>query len=352
MSTTTPFCFFVCQHGAEPTIKGPLCAPFGTYRLAYSQRGFVTLKSEVRSEVWSDQLPGGPFVRARSHALKRVDGAEIGPRVAQVLDETADLGWTAMHVWERDPVEVGWRGFEPDHSVTSREVAAAFVQALQLRNDPRSLRVNIDAAIGQRVLDVIVLQRDQWWLGAHPVVTRADGWPGGTFSMKTPDNMVSRAYLKIAEATAWSGLRMRPGEQVVEIGSAPGGACQRLLEMGLQVTGIDPAEMAPEILAHPKFRHWRARSLEIKRRLFKPFRWLICDANVAPDYTLDTVESIVLYPTNQFAGLLLTIKLSDWIQARDLEAHLARVRGWGFARVTARQLAHNRREYCLAAERS
>lgn len=351
LQAPTPFVFFVCQHGAEPTLKAALCEPAGPYRLAFSRDGFVTLKGTVPADVWSKDLPGGPFVRARGHALKRLDGPDIAPRVEQVLAEFGSLDWTGIHVWQRDPVEVGWRGFEPDHSVSSREVAAALTQALQLRQDPRAAKVNFDAPIGQRVLDIILVDREHWWVGTHPVQERADGWPGGTFSMEPPANMVSRAYLKIAEALAWSGLPVRPGDHAVEIGSSPGGACQRLLELGLHVTGIDPAEMAPEVLAHPRFQHWRARSLQVKRRLFQPFRWLMCDANVAPEYTLDTVESIVTYPTSQFAGLLLTIKLSDWHQTRDLDRHLDRVRGWGFSKVTARQLAHNRREYCLAARR-
>ena len=351
LQAATPFSFFVCQHGAEPTIKAALCEPHGRHRLAYSQHGFVTLKAATPADVWSPDLPGGPFVRARGHALKRFDGPDIVPQVELILREFGALDWTAMHVWQRDPVEVGWRGFEPDHSVSSREVANAFTQALQGRGDPRAARVNIDAGAGQRILDVILIERERWWVGTHPVVERADGWPGGTFSRPAPANMVSRAYLKISEALAWSGLPLRPGEQVVEIGSSPGGACQRLLELGLQVTGIDPAEMAPEVLAHPRFHHWRARSRQVKRRLFQPFRWLVCDANVAPDYTLDTVESIVTYPTSQIAGLLLTMKMSDWHQSRELTDHLKRVRGWGFSQVTARQLSHNRREYCLAARR-
>ena len=351
MQVTSPFSFFVCQHGAEPTIKAALCEPAGHHRLAFSRDGFVTLKGPSPLNIWSPELPGGPFVRARGHALKRFDGPDIVPRVEQLLGEYVGLDWTAIHVWQRDPVEVGWRGFEPDHSVSSREVAGALTQSLQQRQDPRAGQVNVDARVGQRVLDIILVDREHWWTGAHPVVERADGWPGGTFSMPAPEHMVSRAYLKLAEALAWSGLPVRPGDHAVEIGSAPGGACQRLLELGLHVTGIDPAEMAPEVLAHPRFQHWRARSLQLKRRLFQPFRWLFCDANVAPDYTLDTVESIVTYPGNQFAGLLLTIKLSDWHQVRDLDQQLARVRSWGFTRVTARQLAHNRREFCLAARR-
>ena len=74
--------------------------------------------------------------------------------------------------------------------------------------------------------------------------------------------------------------------------------------------------------------------------------------NVAPNYTLDTVEAIVTYPTSKFRGLILTIKLSTWAHAKEIPQHIERVKSWGFERVEARQLAHNRREYCLVAERT
>ncbi|HUP81382.1 MAG TPA: SAM-dependent methyltransferase, partial [Pirellula sp.] len=93
------------------------------------------------------------------------------------------------------------------------------------------------------------------------------------------------------------------------------------------------------------------KSQQVKRRLFKTFQYLICDANVAPNYTLDTVEAIVTYPTSRFRGLILTIKLSTWEHAKEIPQHIERVKSWGFDRVEARQLAHNRREYCLVAER-
>lgn len=163
--------------------------------------------------------------------------------------------------------------------------------------------------------------------------------------------MVSRAYLKIAEALAWSQLPVRPGDKIVEIGSTPGGSCQRLLDVGLDVTGVDPAEMDPLILEHPRFEHWRSKAAGLKRRLFSRFKWLTADANVAPNYTLEVVEDIVTYPTSRFKGLLLTFKLSSYDMLEQVEASAERIRSWGFADVRIRQLASNRRECCVAALR-
>jgi 23S rRNA (cytidine2498-2'-O)-methyltransferase len=202
-----------------------------------------------------------------------------------------------------------------------------------------------------RLLELIIDRPDRWWVAARAIKSRYDRWPGGIPHLPEEGDPISRAYFKIAEAIAWSGIQIRVGEPIVEIGSSPGGACQWLLQAGAKVTGIDPAEMDPRILAHPHFTHWRKRSLQVKRKWFRAFRIMVCDANVTPNYTLDTVEAIVTYPTSRFRALILTMKLPEWELAKAIPEHLDRVRSWGYESVEARQLSTNRREYCLVARR-
>jgi 23S rRNA (cytidine2498-2'-O)-methyltransferase len=348
---SSQFIYFSCQHGAESTIKDDLCGSGGPYRLSFSQKGFVTLKSELKTPVWSKALPTHPLIRCRGHMLDRFEGEQSQDLIREILAKYGSLDWDCLHIWQRDVAQPGWHGFEPGRSQLVEMIAVEFCRALEQAADPRSSSINAIVPEGSKVLEVILIEPNRWWVAAKPVQTIEDGWPGGVYAVTPPENMISRAYLKIAEAIPWSKLPMRVDDRIVEIGSAPGGACQRLLDLGFQVTGIDPAEMDPSIANHPRFEHWRAKSLQVKRRLFRPFPYLICDANVAPNYTLDTVESIVTYPTSQFRGLILTMKMSSWEHANEIAVHVDRVKSWGFQRVVARQLAHNRREYCLVAEK-
>jgi 23S rRNA (cytidine2498-2'-O)-methyltransferase len=215
----------------------------------------------------------------------------------------------------------------------------------------RSEAMSEGVAPGAKILEVIIDEPNRWWIAAKYAQKSYDFWPGGVPDLFFPDEVISRAYYKIAEAFSWGGIQLRPGEKVVEIGASPGGACQWLLDRGTKVTGIDPAEMDERIVNHPNFTHWRNRSREVKRRAFQGFRVLVCDANVTPNYTLDTVEAIVMYPTSRFRLLVLTMKLPDWEHAQKIPEHLERVKSWGFESVEARQLGHNRREYCLLARR-
>jgi hypothetical protein len=77
----------------------------------------------------------------------------------------------------------------------------------------------------------------------------------------------------------------------------------------------------------------------------------MADSNVAPKHTLDTVEHIVTHRQVQIRGMLLTLKLPEWKLADSIPGYLARIRGWGYEPVRARQLAHNRQEICVAATR-
>jgi 23S rRNA (cytidine2498-2'-O)-methyltransferase len=103
------------------------------------------------------------------------------------------------------------------------------------------------------------------------------------------------------------------------------------------------------VLANPHFTHLRARAKDLQRSVFRDFRWLIADANVAPNYTLDTVEAIVTHQETQISGLLLTLKLTDPALSAHLPSFHKRIRSWGYGHVRARQLAFNRQEVCVAA---
>ena len=154
------------------------------------------------------------------------------------------------------------------------------------------------------------------------------------------------------EALEWSALPMATGDVCLELGCAPGGSSQAMLDCGLEVIGVDPAEVDPVVLSHPHFTHLRRRSSEVPRKRLKGVHWLAADMNVAPAYTLDAVEALVTHPNASVRGMILTLKLADWNLVEALPAYLERIRGWGYRDIRTRQLAFNRQEICVVALRS
>ncbi|MCE9607830.1 MAG: hypothetical protein K8U03_23330 [Planctomycetia bacterium] len=361
MPEQSQFLFITCQVGAEPALKRELAKYRPSFRFAYSRPGFLTFKLPEKHGLKDDFDLKAIFARAYGFSLGKVAvpesfvcTASLAPTLVAPAEEVWKLAagreFEALHVWPRDRFAPGQHDFEV--AQTAESYAADLAIRAAAPEQFAALKTKQPTQKGDRVLDVVLVDANLWWVGFH----RADGLPtrrpGGIFEeIGLPDDAVSRAYLKLEEGLAWSGLPVEPDDHAAEIGCAPGGACQALLNRGLLVTGIDPAEMDAYVAGHPNFRHLRMRGSDVKRREFSGVKWLMTDMNVAPNYTLDTVEAIVTHPDVHIEGMLLTLKLLDWEQADDAAEYVSRVQSWGFGKVHCRQLQHNRREFCLAAER-
>jgi 23S rRNA (cytidine2498-2'-O)-methyltransferase len=384
------FLFVTCQVGAEKAVKAEIAKQWSDFRFAFSRPGFLTFKLPEEQFLAPDFDLASVFARTHGFSLGKVSldasalprGTSLQPVLSepssepvttkldsQPVDQSQSFSsaplslaaqdfWSLLadrpvrhiHVWERDRAEPGDHGFEP--SITP--AATAVYEGLRA-TCPRSERLapgnhlQQQAVLGDWVADCTLVEPHEWWVGFHRARSVEARWPGGIPNLAMPAEAASRAWLKMEEALAWSQLPAAPGARFAEIGSSPGGASQSLLGRGYEVVGIDPAEMAPQVLNNPSFRHIRRRAIAVPRRAFRKVRWLTADMNVAPNFTLDAVEAIVVHPEVNIRGMLLTLKLPEWHLASEVPAYLARIRSWGFNLVRARQLAHNRREFCVAA---
>jgi 23S rRNA (cytidine2498-2'-O)-methyltransferase len=342
------FLFVCCQVGAEPIVKAEVVRQWPQSRFAFSRPGFVTFKlpGEIREPLYLKSV----FARTFGWSVGHVSGEQLPRRACQLL---AGRTFHQVHVWPRDTRVPGDRGFMPGCTPQSTEAGEQLIaEARRQGLVKEGASLNRSARMGENVLDCVLVEPTEWWIGRHQASCFGHRWPGGVITTQPPDDVVSRAYLKTEEALRWSRLPIRRGDRCVEIGSAPGGSCQYLLEQGLTVTGVDPSEMDPRVIAHPNFTHIRKRGADLRRREYGGFQWLIVDSNVAPNHTLDTVESIVTHEKTNIRGMLVTLKLLQWDLTAELPAQLDRIRSWGYEYVRCRQLAFQRQEVCVAALRS
>lgn len=353
------FVFAVCQRGAEHALKQHVEAKLGNARAAFSRPGFVTFKLAAPcAEPEKFQLPS-PLVRIFGFCLGKISGKHVKGLASQAwaLPAVEQLLTTRpledLHVWQRDAAAPGEHDFEPGPTRLALEAESA------LREHSPLEKLHADASEmsgpsrrNRWVLDVVIVEPKEWWIGCHRTTRRCDCWPGGVPLLELPEYAVSRAYLKMLEALQWSALPMARGNVCIELGCAPGGASQALLDSGLTVIGVDPAEVDPSVLAHPHFTHMRRRSAEVPRKQLKGVQWLVADMSVTPTYTLDAVEAMVTHADAAIRGMVLTLKLTDWKLLEQLPACLKRIRDWGYRDIRVRQLAFNRQEICVVALRS
>lgn len=342
------FLFTTCQTRAERTLKAEIARHWPDFRPAFSRPGFVTFKLPENHGLAGNFDLTSVFARAHGFSIGKFTG-ETEAALAQSLRESIrEQHFDALHVWARNE-----RASEFFPTAVAAISDALDLPSVRLAEGAISACLSrIAPAEHQRILDCALVEPREWWLGYHNTTTPETRWPGGIYPATLPEHAVSRAYLKMDEALAWSQLPVKPGEHVAEVGCSPGGASQALLDRKLIVMGIDPAIVDERVTAHPDFTHVRKRGHEVKRREFRKTRWLMADMNVAPQYTLDTVESIVKHSEVHIRGMLLTLKLLEWSLASQIPAYLEQIRGWGYGNVRARQLSHNRQEICVAATTS
>ena len=345
MTSEPTFAMLCCAHGAEKYVKASMSAD--GWRLAFSRPGFVTGKHDEAPGV-----PQGIFIRTASHSIGQMRNDDGKTQIESLKKQLAESPlarnpFDQFHLWPKDRAPIGRFDFEPGSDEVSRMVATEIFDAIHEKH-LRCDAINQIAQPGENVLDVVLVEPSHWFVGCHTASTWPTRWPGGVQPIDPMYEPVSRAYYKAAEAITWSGFDMHPGDLAVEIGSAPGGACGRLLELGLRVIGIDPAEMDPQIAQHPRYQHYQARADDLPRRHFRGAKWLLVDSNVKPDKTLGTVGNLVTHPHTSFQGLLVTMKLGDYDEAQQIQQWKSIVEAWGVADVKIRQLARNKCEVCFA----
>ena len=357
MATPSTFIFCSCQYGAQAILKQEILSHWPEFKFAFSRPGFVTFKVPEGFPLKS--LPTldlkSTFTRTSGICLGKVQAqgtAELLKQAAELVSQSNLENIKHLHLWQRDTSVPGERQFEPGRKPRTDALANQLADLLQPSGVTNKLTVNKIARPDEKILDIILVEDNQWWIGWHQATTTPRCWPGGVYSIVLPEHIVSRAYLKMEEAIQWSRLPMKSGDLVAEIGSSPGGSCQALLKRRLNVLGIDPAQMHESLLEIPEFTHIRKKVADMKRSDFSEVKWLMSDSNVAPNYTLDSVEHIVTSPKANIRGMLLTLKMIKWELAADLPAYLDRIRSWGYQYIRTRQLAFNRQEICVAVMKS
>jgi 23S rRNA (cytidine2498-2'-O)-methyltransferase len=315
MTEKPRFVFALAQPASARWLKQDIAGKHPELRFAFSRPGLYTFKL---NEAANDFELGSVFAQHWGFSLGAAETAEQ----VHTLATNAELPWSSLSrarlrlfVSERDEgEEAAVKAQAAPPSATTR-VDTLRSELLKLGRE--LFDVQGPPALGDWVLDVVVPREpdEALFVGYHRHDAKRARVPGGVTRVLPPSHAPSRAYSKLQEALAWSELPLRAGQNAVEIGCAPGGAVLALLERGLTVTGIDPAEMAPELAPHIKsgaFVHLKQAVGEVTQNdLPKQAQWLLCDANLAPQTALRYLSRMAKMLRPHLQAIVFTIKLND-----------------------------------------
>ncbi len=169
-------------------------------------------------------------------------------------------------------------------------------------------------------------------------------WPGGAIRFQREEGQISRAKFKLLEAERAFKLHLADFRSALDIGAAPGGWTSLLLERGLKVTAVDPAELHASLAGHPRLTYMNKNASEVK---FKPasFDLLVCDMSWSPMLMVKLVLELEAALAGG-AAAIITVKLmhkKPLQTIRDVIAKLETV----FELRKAKQLFHNRDEITI-----
>ncbi len=344
----SPFLWVACQPGAEKALKGELAREHRDLRFAFSRPGFVTFRSPTPLDI--DFELSSVFARAYGLSHGRFTGVAGAEGISWDTLVTDASRWANEsgfplhgHLFERPQFVNGEEPLSYVPGAWLGEARAAFEKG----------GWTLDAGPtkhGQIVVDLILVEDGEIWLGAHRQLPPHTAFPGGVIPVTLPEGAPSRAYLKLEEAIRCFDLPLRSGDHAIEVGASPGGAVFALLERGLKVVGIDPAAMDPGVVKKggDSFMHLPFSAYDIQPEdLPEKMEWLLLDMNADPRISLKLTERIVAMIGDQLLGVIFTLKLNRWGLAVEVPEWIEQTRSMGMTRVRALQLSSNKQEICV-----
>lgn len=185
---------------------------------------------------------------------------------------------------------------------------------------------------------------DELYVGWGTPAEQLSDWPGGAVRFQREDGQISRAKFKLLEAERAFKLYLEEFREALDIGAAPGGWTQLLLERGLRVTSVDPADLHPKLAAYPRLTALKKNASDVHFPS-GTFDLLVCDMSWSPMQ----MAKLVLEKTDALRGgaaAIITVKLMHKKPLQTIRDVIERL-GQAFELRKAKQLFHNRDEITL-----
>ncbi len=222
---------------------------------------------------------------------------------------------------------------------------ALLEEALSVRLSPQiRARQVADPTDADRLVQVWPVDDTGVLIGVTHVSEALSASPGGRVRLRRAEDSPSRSGLKLDEAIRWIGVGPEPGDQVADLGAAPGGWSQIAVERGASVIAVDPARIKID-LPPRRFKHLQQSAFEFVPE--ETLDWVLCDMAWRP---FEVGKLLAKWGRRVWARqLIANIKLPMKKRAEMLAAIVAMLEDAGWRGLRARQLVYDRDEVTIFA---
>lgn len=314
------FAYYLSHPSCQDLLKEELRSVAPGLRLAFSQPGLVSFKSELTFSNPSE-IP--------SSALALGSGLSLG----MVRDLDLLVGLLERNLPSECYLRI--RPFPKDESHEEMDPTLGDPKAALLDRIGKGLKSKMVHPFpeGQATLPVSTFdlffpselgQPGNFLLGRARLEPGTHETEQGRVLVPLPSSAPSRAYRKIEEVIRHFSLPLLAGQTALEVGAAPGGAVYSMLKRGIHVIAVDPAELSPAVFELAEAQglrciHHQRPVLALSRNdISYPVDWLLCDMNLAPQVVVSHIGKVLSYVRGSLRGAILTLKLNDPKAAREL----------------------------------
>ena len=195
---------------------------------------------------------------------------------------------------------------------------------------------------------------DRGYLGISTAEENLSSWPGGARRFAQTPEQISRAEFKLLEALEVFGVTLPPRGHALDLGAAPGGWTRLLLEAGLDVVAVDPANLDPRLTRTKRMEHYRGYAedyIDLAIRKTTRFDVIVNDMRMdAREAARQLVKASLCLRADGF--MISVLKLPHAAPGIDPLINLKEalnILSKRFSLVQARQLFHNRQEVTVVA---
>lgn len=205
-----------------------------------------------------------------------------------------------------------------------------------------------------QVIISLLCTMDKGYVGISTTEENLSSWPGGARRFAQTPEQISRAEFKLLEALEVFGVILPSQGYALDLGAAPGGWTRLLLEAGLNVVAVDPANLDPRLTKRKRLEHYRGYAenyLEEAIRKSRHFDMIVNDMRMdAREAARQLTKASLCLQADGF--IISVFKLPHAAPGINPLTNLneaLKILSTRFSLVQARQLFHNRQEVTVVA---